>query len=334
MGKIFLTGATGFIGKRLLPKLAEENEVVILVREPSIEKAKDWINKKRLKNIKIVAGDLEKERLGISDTDVDEIFNNLDYIFHLAAFYDPSLSSRRVFEISLEGTKRLVLLAQRVKNLKAFVHVSTAYCVGLREGVILEDRLIKPKGFRNAYEEAKFKTEIFLKKKENFPLVVIRPTVVVGESKTGEFDKGVKSGVYLLIKAIDRGLFFFYPGNCQGIIAAVPVDWVAETVAKIGLDKRSLGKTFHLVDSDPMTTKRFINQVAELLAKRKPVLVIPKALLKLVPLRRLRNQLLMLNQRQVFDMTNTREIIGEENLAPSLSSYLPTLIKYYVKYLR
>ncbi|MDP3998514.1 MAG: SDR family oxidoreductase, partial [bacterium] len=217
MAEIFLTGGTGFIGKRLLPKLTKGNKITLLVRKQSVAAAEEIIKKEKLKNIQLVIGDLEDKNLGLSGKEAKQIFRKIDYVFHLAADYDLSHSPEKIFRIILGGTKTVIKLLKEAPNLKAFIHVSTAYVVGVREGIIFEGQLIKPKAFRNSYEEAKFEAEVFLRKTK-LPLVVIRPALVVGDSKTGEFDRVAKSGFYQMVRAIDKGLIVFYPGECEGFI--------------------------------------------------------------------------------------------------------------------
>lgn len=333
MATIFLTGGTGFIGKRLLKILGKVNKIFLLVRRESAGRAEKIIKESGLKDIKIVEGDLEQEKFGVPDGVLRKITQETDYVYHLAASYDSSLSKERIFEINLEGTKRLALLAKKIKNLKGFVYVSTAHVAGTREGRILEDLPTKPPIFHNFYEEAKFKAEVFLKK-TNLPLVVIRPAMVLGDSKTGEFDKEVKSGNYKLIKMIDKGLFFFYPGKCDGFIAAVPIDWVVRMILEIGQNPKSIGKIFYLADPNPMTARELINRVCELLNKRKPALEIPLTIIKFLPKSRVKTQMLMLNLRQSFDISHTLSLVGKKGSPPSLVSYLPVLINYYKKFLR
>lgn len=369
MSKILLTGGTGFIGKRLLPKLALKDEVFLLVRKESLAKARKLVIQKKLKNVKILPGDLEQKNLGFSEKDAAQIFKKVDYVYHLAASYDLSFSRKKIFGINLGGIRNLVSLLENTPNLKAFIYISTAYVAGEEEGTFLEDKFIRPRFFRNAYEEAKFESEAFLRemkslcpwkggvsfRKEtsflphssppveergilrreiNLPVVIIRPSVVVGDSETGEFEKEVKSGFYQLIRAIDKGLFFFYPGKCDGFISAVPVDWVVKMIFMLGQKKNTLGKTFHLADLYPLTAKEFIDQVSELLGRRKPFFQIPNPFLKALPPFQIKKQILMLNQKQIFDMTNTLAVLGEKENVPSLRFYLRILINYYRRHLR
>lgn len=333
MATIFLTGGTGFIGKRLLPELAKENMVFLLVRKQSLAKAEKIISKQKIKNIKIIVGDLEQKKLGLSEKDLEFIVENIDDVYHLAASYDSSLPREKIFRINLEGTKEIVRLFEKSPRLKAFIHVSTAYIAGVREGIILEDELIKPKSFHNYYEEAKFKSEVFLRVIK-LPVTVIRPSLVVGSSQSGEFDKETKSGFYQLIRTIDKGFLFFYPGKGNGFISAVPVNWLAAMIFKIGQNQKSVGKTFHLVDSKPMIAREFIDNICGILGRRKPFFEIPTSFFNIFPGVRVKNQISMLNQKQIFETTNTMKLFGEKNSAPTLISYLPTLINYYRKHLK
>lgn len=77
--------------------------------------------------VKAIAGDVGEENLGLSDTDRRTITENVNVIFHSAATLDFAETLRSTVKINLLGTRRMLQLAKECPNLKAFVHVSSAY---------------------------------------------------------------------------------------------------------------------------------------------------------------------------------------------------------------
>ena len=90
----FVTGATGFIGKRLVKKLLERKGAVVhfLLRKESEGKVAElrefWgVSAARAQP---VFGDLTAKKLGVSADDVKALKGQIDHFFHLAAIYDMS----------------------------------------------------------------------------------------------------------------------------------------------------------------------------------------------------------------------------------------------------
>lgn len=83
-------------------------------------------NPRALEKIKVIEGDAKKLNLGISDADVEKL-KSCSVVFHSAAsvrFDDPL---KDAILLNTRGTREACKLAQLMPNLKAFVHVSTAY---------------------------------------------------------------------------------------------------------------------------------------------------------------------------------------------------------------
>ena len=84
----FVTGATGFIGSHLLPKLFDrKGTIYVLVRSGSKKKLKELLEKINAPENKVVAitGDLTKSNLGVSQKNRDELKGKINHMFHLAA---------------------------------------------------------------------------------------------------------------------------------------------------------------------------------------------------------------------------------------------------------
>ncbi|XP_077674574.1 fatty acyl-CoA reductase 1 isoform X4 [Eretmochelys imbricata] len=143
---VLLTGATGFMGKVLLEKLLRScpkvKAVYILVRHKAgqtpQERMEEMISCKlfdRLRDeqpefkekIIAVTSELTQSELDLSEEDKEKLIDCINIVFHCAATVRFNETLRDAVQLNVIATQQLVILAQRMKNLEVFMHVSTAY---------------------------------------------------------------------------------------------------------------------------------------------------------------------------------------------------------------
>ncbi len=251
--KYFITGGTGFIGRRLVARLLERGgEVYLLVRdgrEQELQRARQrW--PERFERVTAVTGDIVKPDLGVSGDQVDALAGQIDHVFHLAALYDLGAPADRQREVNVEGTRNAVAFAQRIRA-RRFHHVSSIAAAGLYDGVFREDMFEEATGLDDPYFRTKHDAEAVVREDCNVPWRIYRPGIVVGDSATGKMDK--IDGPYHFFKAIQktrRLLPRWMPtiGIEGGRINIVPVDFVAAALDHIGHADGGDGKCFHLTD--------------------------------------------------------------------------------------
>lgn len=286
---IFLTGFPGFIAGRLIEKLANaENQFFLLVQPAFVERAKKEIEKiaaaanAPLENFYLFEGDISLESLGLPADDLEFIQDETSDIFHLAAIYDLAVERELAFRVNVEGTKNVNGIVRTVKNLNRYNYVSTCYVAGKRTGKILETELEHDAGFRNFYEETKYLAEIEVENlKTEIPTTIFRPSVVVGDSKTGETAK--YDGIYYLILYLLKFpplLTLFNIGNDRVKLNLVPVDFVVEAIAALSKDENAIGQTLQIADPKPLTTRELFDMISQAMANRKSAVTIPAALVQ------------------------------------------------------
>ncbi len=253
----FVTGATGFIGKRLVRKLLERKGSVVhfLIRPESEGKVAGlreyWGLKGSAANRAVpVFGDLTAKRLGVTAEVQRQLKGQIDHVYHLAAVYDLEADEESQVAVNIEGTRHAVDFAKAV-GAGHFHHVSSIAAAGLYEGVFREDMFSEAEGLDHPYFSTKHESEKIVRTECKLPWTVYRPAVVVGDSQTGEMDK--IDGIYYFFKLIQRLRQILPPwmpsvGLEGGRINIVPVDYVVAALDHISHGRREGGECFHLVD--------------------------------------------------------------------------------------
>ncbi len=356
----FVTGASGFIGKRLVKKLLERRGAVVyfLMREKGAPK--------KIKALHAywgvddthavpVMGDLTSPLLGVSKADEKTLNGKIKHFFHLAAVYDLKAGAEEQVAANIDGTRNAVALANAI-GAGCFEHISSIAAAGMYEGVFREDMFDEAENVDHPYFQTKHDSEKIVRKESRIPWRVYRPGLVVGDSKTGEMDK--IDGPYYFFKLIQRMRQLLPPwmpaiGIEGGRINIVPVDFVVNAIDHIAHQKGHDGKTFHLVDPNPMRVGDVLNTFAN--AAHAPAFTmrinaalfgfIPRSLKKgmmaLTPVRRIRNAILQdlglppdimqfVNYPTRFDCREAQAALkGTDIVVPRLESYAYRLWDYW-----
>ena len=250
----FVTGATGFIGKRLVKKLLERKGSVVhfLIRPESADKVADlrryW--GVRANRALPVWGDLTRKKLGVAPADVKKLKGQIDHFYHLAAVYDLAADEASQIAVNIDGTRHMLELAQAIEA-GHFHHVSSIAAAGLYEGVFREDMFDEAEGLDHPYFQTKHESEKIVRQDSKLPWTVYRPAMVVGDSQSGEMDK--IDGPYYFFKLIQRMRQLLPPwmpsiGLEGGRINIVPVDFVVNALNVISHQPGIGQKCYHLVD--------------------------------------------------------------------------------------
>jgi thioester reductase-like protein len=343
---IFLTGFPGFIAGRLVKRLAEDGARFLLLVQPAfMERARREITRiaeetgADANSFRIIEGDITKPDLGITPAELEAARAETSTIFHLAAIYDLAVAREVAHLVNLEGTRNVNRFARSLKDLRRYHYVSTCYVAGKRTGLIRETELRHDAGFRNHYEETKYLAEIEVEElKAELPVTIHRPSVVCGDSITGETAK--YDGVYYLIHYLrmrPRLLSLANIGNHQVRLNLVPVDFVVEAMATLAREERATGATVQLADPQPLTTHDLFEEIARSLTGRGSRLTVPPKLVQPSLMLPFSPSITGLPHAgvpyffidQLYDTTRALELLKPHGVAcPPFPSYVNALIDF------
>jgi len=322
---VFFTGYPGFLGTALLPRvLARSNDTnaVCFVQSKfaplARERAAQFGDR-----VRIVEGDITRR--------IDVPTEGIEEIYHLAAIYDLSVPRDVGMRVNVEGTRNVLDFAERCGSLRRFQYVSTCYVSGRHDGVFREDDLDVGQRFNNFYEETKFLAEVEVRKRTGLPCNIYRPSVVVGDSRTGETQKF--DGPYFVIQWILRNpRIAVLPtpmGGKRYRFNCVPRDFIIDAIDKLsGGQPPAAVRCYQLADPRPLTVDEIIDVIAT--ATGKTIVRIPQPMLlaKLgAPLLRIpRAAVPYFTHPTSYDTANAQRDLGFA--PPSLAEYASRLVEF------
>jgi nucleoside-diphosphate-sugar epimerase len=274
---VLVTGYPGFIAKRLLRRLITDMpraRFTLLVedaRRAEAEADLATLSAERAKRCRVTTGDVSKMDVGLAGLEIESL-HDVTHVFHLAAVQRLDAPPALLESVNVSGTRNMLALAKEMPQLERFVHFSSCLVSGDREGVITEDELDEGQRFRTFYEETKLRGEKLARAAmKDLPLTIVRPAIVVGSSETGEIDRF--DGVYqiaILVVTSPVSVPLPLPGPGTAPLNLVPVDFVTKAVAHLAMAPRAVGRTFHIVDPNPLSARHVYELIARRAGKKVP----------------------------------------------------------------
>ncbi|MBW4594670.1 MAG: amino acid adenylation domain-containing protein [Brasilonema angustatum HA4187-MV1] len=276
--RLFLTGATGFIGAFLLCELLREfpqAKIYCLVRATSayvgkqkirqnLERYLLWNNELNSRIIPVV-GDLSQPLFGLNEQQFGELTREIDVIYHNGAFVNLIYPYAALRAVNVLGTQEILRLASlfKVKPVHFISTLDVFQSPAYQEmKVILEsDELADCEGLSNGYAQSKWVAEklVMTAKERGIPVCIYRLGTIVGHSQTGAsptndlISRMLKSFIDLKI-APDLDL----------TLNLTPVDYVSRAIAYLSRQKGSVGKVFHIGNPQPLPMRQLVRSINDL----------------------------------------------------------------------
>jgi thioester reductase-like protein len=351
---VLLTGFPSFRARHMAEELVCSSGVRTLVHavvHPKLRDdallALDSLPLDARRRVQLIEGDAAAMDLGLSGAEFRAFAREIDRIHHCAQVSYLGAERQAAEQVNVGSAYEVLELARACAHLQCLVVHSSATVSGERSGVVREEDLDCGQRFRNPVEETLARAERVYRRamhaKHPVPVVVLRPTIVVGDSHTGEVDR--LEGPYLLILlmlAAPPDLALPMPGRSEVKINLVPVDFVAKAALAIGRDARAIGKTFHLVDPNPLPSRKLVELVAHAGGRRVPTSFLPanltRALLRAPGLERFaKSPRAFLDTMMVpvtYDHRAADEILAGTGIeCPPLETYVDRLVTHVQRWL-
>jgi thioester reductase-like protein len=348
----FFTGFPGFIGKRLVSRLASKDpqmSFAFLVQEKMRDAALFALGELEAEHSGIrdrstvLVGDITQSLLGLEPSSYAAETARTTHVWHLAAIYDLSVPEAIAYQVNVVGTANVLDFCESSPNLVRLDYVSTCYVSGKRTGLVLESELDEGQAFKNHYEATKCWAEIEVRRRQHrIPTCIHRPAIVIGDSRTGETDK--YDGPYFFITLLAR-LPGWMPvpnvGDGTSRLNLVCVDFLVDAMAELGFKEEALGETVQLADPSPYTTDEIVGGVLEILGRRRPRGRVPaKLVIRALGVDGLRNMVKVPSEAVTYfdhvveyDTSQQRRLLAGTNVrCPDLMSVLPTLVDYVLEH--
>ena len=287
----------------------------------------------------LIEGDISLPGIGLSESSRELARAETTRSFHLAALYDLAVAQEPALRINVDGTRNVNQFARTLPRLRHHHHVSTCYVAGKREGRILENQLKHDAGFRNFYEESKYLSELEAEAlKSDLPVTIHRPSVVCGDSQTGETAK--YDGVYYLIFYLLRWpsvLSSVNIGNHEVSLNLVPVDFVVDAMSALACDDLAIGKTVQLADPNPLSTNQLFNAITRSINGKSSRLTAPRSwvnfLLMLPPSPKItglpHSAVPYFFLKQTYDTTNAHKLLEPHGIrCPPFETYVDKIVGF------
>lgn len=255
-GKVFITGATGFVGANLVRLLLKENyQVKALVRKNS--------NLSNVQNL-----DIELIEGSLNDENLAEKMRDCDYLFHVAAHYSLwSKDKDLLYKNNVLGTRNILNCAKKA-GIKRTIYTSSVSAIGLRkDGILTDENYQAPvESLIGNYKKSKYyaEQEAHLAVKNGQDIVIVNPSTPMGEydikpTPTGE----------IIVRFLTNNM----PGFVDTGLNFIDVKDVAKGHI-LALEKGKTGERY-ILGNENLTLQKFLEKLALITGKKAPKIQFP-----------------------------------------------------------
>ncbi|VAW13838.1 hypothetical protein MNBD_ALPHA11-1773, partial [hydrothermal vent metagenome] len=267
---ILVTGATGLIGRWLVPQLSSQGKnVAVLIRNAAkrSQEYKEWIG---LQNgnpaiVEFFEFDLTVPDNSLLNLDISQVQD----VYHLAARYQFGLNKHEVRKTNVLGSLSFLQWCNQIPNLSRFIFVTGYLAATHAKNIQRLDINEQQKAIENqyrrtgAYEASKIEENIALQKRAkslNIPYTIINPSAIIGDSKTGQTTQFI--GPSDLVADLFFGKLPALVGGPDIFVPLVSVDFVARFMAQITKFPQSASQSYWLLDQTTPNLPQLVKSIA------------------------------------------------------------------------
>ena len=339
-GRVLVTGfPESVVAVRVVQELLKRSEenLSLVLSDDKIPYARsrlgpDW------SRIEVIDGTVSAMDFGLTGRDFRELAKSVRRIHHCPPGANLDIDAREAERLNVYTTREVLELAEAADHLERLIFWSTALVSGDRRGFVLENDLL-PSEFDSPALETAFRAERMVNTAQaNVPTTILRPAMIVGDSQTGAIEH--LGGLHLLVQVfLNAPSDLRLPSLGKGDLPLnlVPIDYVVAAGLELANDPRSLGRTFHLVDPDPLNARRVFDLIAKATGRPPPRGFLPtniaSAVLRTPGLDRFaqvpRAFVSQLGVEVAYDDQNSRELLsGKDIQCPPFESYVDALVNF------
>lgn len=250
---ILVTGATGFLGSRLLQQLNAANETVRAIARDLPRVPKNLA----LPNVEWVQGDV------LDVVSLEEAMQGVERVYHCAALVSfDARHHQSMMNVNVTGTANVVNAALAA-NVKKLLHVSSIAALGRsnRDQLIDENSEWTNGKDNSVYAQSKYlaEREVWRGTQEGLPAVIVNPSVIIG---SGNWTQGTPR----LFRSARNGMPF-YPRGVNGFVS---VDDVVNCM--IQLMNNDFANERYVVSSENVSYKDFLTLTTKALDVKSPTI--------------------------------------------------------------
>ncbi|HHQ8911889.1 SDR family oxidoreductase [Bacillus anthracis] len=235
---IFITGGSGVLGSSVIQELHDFSLYCLVHKNPL-----------KNNNVKIIFGDIQHHQLGLNDVEYKNLCENIDLIIHMAAITNFNMSYEKVSSTNVAGTMNLLQLAKDADV--PLYHISTAYVHNFSNGEAYVTQ-------GNGYEISKVEAEELIRN-SNIPFTIIRPSIILGDSQTGEIAN--QQGFHFMAKLLLQNRIPIIPGDADAKIDIVSQDYVANVISTLVRKNHIGGEFFVTLGENAPTLEKAVSSI-------------------------------------------------------------------------
>lgn len=263
MNTYLITGATGVLGSAIAEHLlrSTDSRLVLVIRAKSpaeLEERRrgileycDVSDGDSASRVVAVAGDTSLPALGVDAASYQAHLSEITHVVHSAGAVRMNLPIEKARASAVDSCRNILRLCEDVSTRQGrapkLEFVSTVGVGGRMRGTVPERWIRETREFHNTYEQSKAEAEVLLEEASSraIPLTVHRPSMVVGDSRTG---KVIHFQVFYHLMEFLTGArtFGFLPDPGDTLLDLVPSDFVAKAIVRSSVEATSVGRVLHL----------------------------------------------------------------------------------------